>query len=172
MRPGQVGETWRKRSLNRLRDVLIEPREFPDPELVALLVAQQRELREAELAVGADDSPVYPTHDGIRYLVGVAAGRAVACGALQTLDAQTAEIKRMYVRPAHRGAGLARQILGALEELATLCGHSVLRLETGTYLPAALRLYASAGYSEIPLYGEYVGNPYSVCFEKRLPVAV
>jgi putative acetyltransferase len=28
------------------------------------------------------------------------------------------------------------------------------------------------GYRPIPAYGEYVGNPYSVCFEKHLAVLV
>jgi putative acetyltransferase len=93
----------------------------------------------------------------------------VACGAVQTIDADTAEIKRMYVHPAHRGRGLARRMLGTLEELARLAGHRVLRVETGSYLPVAIQLYASSGYAEIPAYGEYVGNPYSVCFEKHTP---
>lgn len=76
----------------------------------------------------------------------------------------------MYVRPAFRGRGLARQLLTALEEVALAAGHRVLRLETGSYLPAAIALYTSAGYGHIPVYGEYAGNPFSRCFEKRLPV--
>jgi putative acetyltransferase len=147
--------------------VLIECRTSSDPELAALLVAQQRELREAD---GGLDGQVFVPHDDARYLVGVLAGRAVVCGAIQALDRDTAEIKRMYVRPAHRGLGLARQMLGALEELALRSGHTVLRLETGSYLPGAIQLYISSGFAEIPVYGEYVDNPYSVCFEKRLPV--
>ena len=151
--------------------MLIEPRPHLDPELGALLAAQERELSEAERSESATDGVVYPTHQNVRYLVGVVDGHAVTCGGLQTLDPETAEIKRMYVRPAQRGRGLARQLLGALEELAFLSEHRIVRLETGSYLPAAIRLYASSGYSEIPVYGEYAGNPYSVCFEKRLPVA-
>jgi GNAT superfamily N-acetyltransferase len=147
--------------------VLIEWRPGTDPELAALVVAQQRELREAD---GGLDGQVFGVHDDARYLVGVVNGRAVACGAVQALDADTAEVKRMYVRPAYRGRGLARQMLTALEELAFTTGHTVLRLETGTYLPAAIALYTSAGYGPIPRYGEYAGNPYSVCLEKRLPV--
>ena len=147
--------------------MLIESRPWSDPELSALVVAQQRELREAD---GGLDGQVFTMRDDARYLVGVLAGRAVACGAIQALDRDTAEIKRMYVRPAHRGQGLARQLLGALEEMALRIGYTVLRLETGSYLPGAIRLYASSGYAEIPVYGEYADNPYSVCFEKRLPV--
>ena len=148
--------------------MLIESRPCTDPEIATLVVAQQRELRAAD---GGLDGQVTVTHDDIRYLAVVANGQAVACGGLQSLDATTGEIKRMYVRPAHRGRGIARQLLAALEELAFRQGHSVVCLETGTYLPAALGLYASCGYDRIPVYGEYVGNPYSVCFAKRLPVA-
>ncbi|MET8529991.1 GNAT family N-acetyltransferase [Micromonospora sp. NPDC005172] len=148
--------------------MLIESRPATDPEIAALTLAQQRELREAD---GGLDGQVTLTHDDICYLAVVVNGRAVACGGLQSLDAVTGEVKRMYVRPAYRGRGIARQLLAALEECAFRQGHSVVRLETGTYLPAAIGLYTSCGYEPIPVYGEYVGNPYSVCFAKRLPVA-
>ncbi|MGC4874660.1 GNAT family N-acetyltransferase [Micromonospora sp. DT43] len=148
--------------------MLIESRPATDPEIAALLVAQQRELREAD---GGVDGQVFVPHDDVRYLAVVVNGRAVACGGLQALDAATGEIKRMYVRPAYRGRGVARQLVAALEECAFRQGHTVVCLETGTYLPAAIGLYTSCGYEPIPVYGEYVGNPYSVCFAKRLPVA-
>ncbi|MEV4483665.1 GNAT family N-acetyltransferase [Micromonospora coxensis] len=148
--------------------MLIESRPATDPEIDTLVVAQQRELREAD---GGLDGQVTVTHDDIRYLAVVDDGRAVACGGIQSLDATTGEVKRMYVRPAYRGRGIARQLLTALEELAFQQGHSVVCLETGVYLPAAIALYTSCGYEPIPVYGEYVGNPYSVCFAKRLPVA-
>ncbi|MBQ0981134.1 GNAT family N-acetyltransferase [Micromonospora sp. M61] len=148
--------------------MLIESRPVTDPEIAALVVAQQRELREAD---GGLDGQVFMPHDDVRYLAVVVNDRAVACGGLQSLDAETGEIKRMYVRPAYRGRGIARQLVAALEECAFRQGHSVVCLETGTYLPTAIALYTSCGYEQIPVYGEYVGNPYSVCFAKRLPVA-
>ncbi|MCW3841833.1 GNAT family N-acetyltransferase [Micromonospora yasonensis] len=148
--------------------MLIEARPATDPELAALVTAQQRELREAD---GGLEDQATVTHDDIRYLVAVEGGRAVACGGIQALDADTGELKRMYVRPAYRGRGIARHLLAALEELAFRQGYSTVCLETGTYLPAAIGLYRSCGYQPIPVYGEYVDNPYSVCFAKRLPVA-
>ncbi|MGS2617548.1 GNAT family N-acetyltransferase [Micromonospora sp. LZ34] len=147
--------------------MLIESRPATDPEIAALVTAQQRELREAD---GGLDGQVTVTHDDIRYLAVVVGGRAVACGGIQALDAGTGEVKRMYVRPAYRGRGIARQLLAALEELAFRQGHETVCLETGTYLPAAIGLYTSCGYEPIPVYGEYVDNPYSVCFAKRLAV--
>jgi putative acetyltransferase len=147
--------------------VLIESRPVHDPELVALVAAQQRELRDAD---GGLDGVRYPARDDCAYLVVVVDRRVVACGAWRPLDDGVAEISRMFVRPAYRGKGIARQLVVALEEEALAAGRRILRLETGTYLPAALHLYRSAGYHPIPAYGEYVGNPFSVCFEKRLSV--
>ncbi len=43
-----------------------------------------------------------------------------------------------------------------------------LKLETGDRQPEALGLYASLGYKQIPNFGEYVGNPHSICMEKKL----
>ena len=148
--------------------MLIESRASSDAELAALVTAQQSELNEV---AGEFDDVVYLTHDDASYLVVVLGGRAVACGAWQPLEPGVAELKRMYVRPAFRGRGIARQLIVALEEEALADDRPMLRLETGTYLPAAIALYRSAGYAPIPVFGEYVGNPYSVCFAKSLVAA-
>jgi putative acetyltransferase len=147
--------------------VLIEPRQETDPEIIALITAQQQEIAEREIAAVGSRVSNYPLHHGIRYLGAVVDGRLVGCGAIQPIDGQTGEIKRMYVRPAYRGRGIARQVLAALEELAWSDGLNTLRLETGDFMPEAIKLYASSGYDPIPTYGEYAGNPNSVCFEKR-----
>jgi GNAT superfamily N-acetyltransferase len=104
----------------------------------------------------------------LTFLVAIVDGQAVACGALRPLEPGVGEVKRMFVRPEFRGRGIARQILVALESSARERGYSTLRLETGTRQPEAIRLYRSAGYSEIPCFGEYADGQFSVCFEKRL----
>ena len=147
--------------------MIIERRPADDPEIAELLTAQQAELRLFEADSGAIDGS-FPLHDDIRYLVLVVDGRVVACGALQSIDATTVEIKRMYVRPEARGQGYSHVVLAALEEWAVADGHKTGRLETGSYMPVALALYQGAGYRPIPTYGEYVANPYSRCFEKPL----
>ena len=150
--------------------MLIEPRAATDPEIVALITAQQREIAEMEIVKVGSRVSNYPLRNDIRYLGAVIDGRLVGCGALQLLDGTAAEIKRMYVRPAYRGRGIARQVLAALEELAWADGRTVLRLETGDFMPDAIKLYTSSGYRQIPPFGEYAENPtgVSVCFEKRL----
>ncbi len=42
-------------------------------------------------------------------------GTPAACGAIQTLDEDTAELKRVYVLPEFRRRGLARQVVEQLE---------------------------------------------------------
>lgn len=96
-------------------------------------------------------------------------GTAVGCGAVRLLDAETGELKRMYVAPAARGTGLGRRLVEALEAEARALGARRLVLETGTRQHAALALYRAAGFVPIPLYGEYLSSPQtSVCLGKEL----
>jgi len=93
----------------------------------------------------------------------------VGCGAVRLLDAETGELKRMYVSPAERGRGLGRRLVAELEAEAKALGVRRLVLETGTRQHAALALYRRAGFLPIPLYGEYLLSPgTSVCLGKDL----
>jgi GNAT superfamily N-acetyltransferase len=74
----------------------------------------------------------------------------------------------MYVVPTARSGGVARRVLEHLEIEARRLGVARLVLETGTRNPDALALYHRAGYVEIPLFGEYMGSPLSVCMAKDL----
>jgi putative acetyltransferase len=102
------------------------------------------------------------------FLVGSLDGMDVACGGVCCYDAQTGEIRRMYVVAEHRGAGLSRRMLEALEDEARALGYARIRLETGVRQHEALGLYRSSGFKEVPRYGPYVEDELSVCFEKLL----
>lgn len=102
------------------------------------------------------------------FLVAYVGGRPLACGAIRRLDADMAEIKRMYVAPAARGCGLGRRILAALEAEASALGVKRIVLETGPRQPEAIALYTSAGYSEIGAFGEYAPSLLSVFMGKEL----
>ncbi|MFE4545452.1 GNAT family N-acetyltransferase [Arthrobacter sp. NPDC056727] len=95
-------------------------------------------------------------------------GTAVACGALRQLDARSAEIKRMFVLPGHRGSGAATAVLRSLEAEAALRGLTELKLETGTEQPDAIRFYEREGYRRIDNFGPYAGEPLSVCYARSL----
>src|SRR5262249_7929249 len=98
------------------------------------------------------------------FLVVYRDGIPVGCGALRRVDAETAELKRMYVSPSVRGQGFGRRLLTALEAEARALGVRRLVLETGIRQAAALALYRATGYRPIPLYGEYRQSPdTSIC---------
>lgn len=121
-----------------------------------------------QVAEGAPWPGNPPTPAGGIYLLAYAGALPVACGALRPLDADTAEVRRMYVLKPMRRGGLARTMLAALEQAALRMGYRRLRLETGNLQHAAMRLYEACGFAHIAPFGEYVGDPLSVCYEKRL----
>ncbi|MFC3991873.1 GNAT family N-acetyltransferase [Actinoplanes siamensis] len=149
-------------------DWTIAERPWDDPAGAALRRAQRAEL---DARYGSDDHEPggAPQASEIDiFLVAERAGEALGCGALRRLDANSAEIKRMYVTPASRGSGVSTAILRALEAAARERGWTTMRLETGSEQPEAIRFYQREGYREIPLFGKYVGSPISRCFERSL----
>lgn len=96
-----------------------------------------------------------------------AGGQAAGCGALRPLAGDVAEVKRMYARPGHPGAGSA--LLAFLEVTAARLGYRDLWLETRAVNQRAVRFYLARGYRPIPNYGKYAGNAEAVCMAKRLP---
>ena len=92
----------------------------------------------------------------------------VAAGAFKEFSPEAVEIKRMFVRPAFRGRGIAFQILQELENWASGLGYSYCVLETGKKQPEAIALYKKSGYEVIPNYGQYENVSNSVCMQKRI----
>lgn len=111
-------------------------------------------------------------HPGVTVFVGRdEGGAALGMAALVDKGDGTAELKRMFVHEDARGRGLAAGLLRAVEAQAAVAGIPVLQLETGPLQHAAIALYESRGYVRIPNFGEYVGDPHSVCYAKALKAA-
>ena len=81
-------------------------------------------------------------------IVGTAAVRRLAPG--------VGEIKRMWIRPGCQGQGLGRRLLERCLEEAKALGFRTLRLDSERRMHAALHLYRTFGFTEIP---DYNGNP-------------
>lgn len=95
-------------------------------------------------------------------------GLAIACGAFKLFDENSVEIKRMYTQEGHRGQGIARKVLSALESWAMEEGFERTVLETGKKQPEAIELYKKCGYQQRANFGQYEGVENSLCFEKKL----
>lgn len=147
----------------------IRPVSASDPRSVALI----REL-DAELSRSYTREQMHGLHPGeesdprLRFFLLQLGDEVIGCGALRELEPGVAELKRMFVRPAYRGRGYSRDLLDQLEREARAAGVQRLRLETGGPQHAALSLYRTSGYADIPPYGEYAGSLTSICMEKPL----
>ena len=118
---------------------------FPDGFEVGDLTAGTERLR------SPDGAFVVATSDGV----------PVACGGVQPIGDGAGEIKRMWVRPGWRGAGLGSRLLRHLEGVARDLGRTAVRLDTHGALTEAVEMYRRAGYREIERYND---NPYAQHF--------
>ncbi|MGZ4270074.1 MAG: GNAT family N-acetyltransferase [Solirubrobacteraceae bacterium] len=129
---------------------------------VDLVAAMWEEMKPLYPRIGNEEGPSATPEDfsppGGAFVVGWRGDEPVAGGGLKRLDAEAVEIKRMYVAPAVRGSGVGRALLGALEDVARELGYRAVRLDTGRFQPAALRMYQAAGYRPI---ADYNDNPYA-----------
>jgi putative acetyltransferase len=111
----------------------------------------------------------------VRFFVAREDGLAVGCGGV-ALCGSFAEVKRMYVRAAARGRGVAQALLARIEAETAAGGIDTLRLETGSRQAAALRFYERSGFRPCGIFGDYASLSQdaivtSVFLEKRLTLA-
>lgn len=116
------------------------------------------------LSLPAEEGELVPP--GGVFLVARSEGEPLGCGAVKATGAGVGSLKRMWVADGARGLGLGRRLLAALEAEARELGLKTLRLETNGALTAAIALYRSAGYVEVPAFNT---DPYAHhWFEKRI----
>jgi putative acetyltransferase len=136
--------------------------------LIAALNAELSDIYPEPGATHFNLDPKQVTGGNGAFLIVHQDGIPVGCGALRLIDAETAELKRMYIAPTVRGTGLGRRLVSALEAEARTLGVKRLVLETGVRQTAALALYRATGFQPIPLYGEYCLSPdTSICLGKE-----
>ncbi|MFJ3672229.1 GNAT family N-acetyltransferase [Streptomyces sp. NPDC090106] len=156
----------------------VRPVSFDHPDAVKL-----NDEVQAEYAVrygdGGDATHLDPTHfeppNGVYLIAYDEHDSPVATGGWRAQDANDegysdgdAELKRMFVIEQARGLGLARRILGALEEDARAAGRLRMVLETGDKQPEAIALYVSSGYEPCDKFGYYRDYESSRCYAKAL----
>lgn len=157
-------------------DLRIEQVAVDHTDALALIEAVQQEY--VVRYGGRDRTPMDPaefTPPAGAFYVGYRDDVPVMTGAWRFRDDVTrlgstrpAEVKRMYVVPEARRAGLARLMLAHLEATARTAGAEVMIMETGTAQPEAMALYQAAGYEPVEPFGHYRDEPLNRCYGRRL----
>jgi GNAT superfamily N-acetyltransferase len=123
-----------------------------------LFIRVNRELAPAHLASSfesyiarslAEEIERIPAYYGERhgsFWVATDGSGIVGMFGLERADATTAELRRMYVDPAARRRGVARQMLAFAEDFARRQRCAVMMLSTSELQSAAICLYRNSGY--------------------------
>ena len=100
------------------------------------------------------------------FFVALSDGLPLGCVGLKHTTSAYSEVKRLWVAPAARGLGLAKDLMRAVEDHARAADIRLLRLDTNSALPEAARLYDRLGWTRIARFND---DPYpDIFFEKRL----
>lgn len=89
-------------------------------------------------------------HGGI--ILALVDGVPAGCVLLRGIGEKDSEMKRLFVRPAFRGFGLAKSMIASVMQLSCKLGYTHMRLETGALLTEAQALYQSLGFKRAGRY--------------------
>jgi ribosomal protein S18 acetylase RimI-like enzyme len=87
-------------------------------------------------------------------------------------DEDTAELKRLYVKPEYRKCGIARELLSSAENGAVKRGANEMILKTYPPLWQAHDFYMHFGYRPIPNYSPHKRDLAAICMKKCLDTEV
>ena len=114
-------------------------------------------------ASDADDVGDY-TEPGGRFLLVVRGDAVIGCGAVRSLAPDVGELRRMWIRPDARRAGLGSRLISALVAQSRALGHTTLLLDTNAALTEALALYRKHGFEPVERYND---NPDATHFLRK-----
>ncbi|MGN7969596.1 GNAT family N-acetyltransferase [Microbacterium sp. 22296] len=154
----------------------IEQVPVDDPRAVALRGILDDDLDERYRDADADDTPSFAA----KREAALAVHPEQVVATLLALDADDTpfghvilrrlgdewELKRLVVVAAARRRGVGRALTAEIVDLARRGGAARVILQSGRMQPESLHLYATAGFTPIPVYEPYIETmPLSLCFE-------
>ena len=86
------------------------------------------------------------TGHGAMMLLAVRDGQVLGHAGFAGYDSGVAEVQKVWLDPAARGAGLGRQLMAELKTAMVAAGYTGACLETTTFMRDAIRLYERQGF--------------------------
>jgi len=96
----------------------------------------------------------YMPPEGRLFIARNDAGEMIGCGMMKKIKPDTAEMKRLFVKPAARGTGLGRHLVERRIEAARNMGIKTLLVDTLKANVEMQGLYRKLGFEEIEVYAE------------------
>ena len=79
-------------------------------------------------------------------------GQAAGCIALCNFDDARCEMKRLYVKPDHRGMAIGEKLILTIAKAAGEIGYTEILLDTLPWMKPAICLYEKLGFKEVERY--------------------
>jgi carbonic anhydrase len=115
------------------------------PEVKITLASQNfdKELDTLNVTYGYPDGAIF---------LAIKSDKAVAVGGIKRFNDRECEVKRMFVQPGSRGAGIGKLLLTKCIEAAKSLHYETIKLDTADFMKSAIKLYTDAGFVEIAAY--------------------
>ena len=123
-------------------------------EYTSMVVAEDPRYKDFLALQRFDSEVAHPEKKYCRLYLVEADGTPAGCIAMQKLDESRCEMKRLYIRPAFRGKGIARRLVEMLLADARKDGYEAMVLDTFPFLDVAIRMYERLGFYYIPKYND------------------
>lgn len=123
-----------------------------DSEMAKYLDAQNydEEIKNLEVKYGMPEGRLYAA---------LADGQIAGCVAMRKFDDESAEVKRLFVKPEFRNHRIGEKLVRQLIDDAGEIGYRYMLLDTLPFLKSAIKLYKDLGFYEIDSYnGEPLGH--------------
>lgn len=76
---------------------------------------------------------------------------------LKPINATQVELKRFYVKPDNRGAGIGRKLMEYVISESVGMGYQTVRLETFAFMKTAMKMYKTYGFEEVNAFEGFEG---------------
>ena len=100
----------------------------------------------------ADLPGAYAPPDGALLIAETIDAMVAGCVAMRPLEDHACEMKRLYVKPEFRKAGLGDLLVQKIVQASGQHGYGTIRLDTLPSMESAIRLYERFGFRDIPPY--------------------